>query len=64
MERDVAIVGVRQSPFMRRCGISIGELCFLAFREAKEGINLKNEQMDASIICSQRNMINKEVLLV
>ena len=52
MERDVAIVGVGQSPFMRRCGISIGELCFFAFKEAKEGINLKNEQIDASIICS------------
>lgn len=52
MEKDVAIVGVGQSPFMRRCGISIGELCFLAFKEAKEDINLRNEQIEASIICS------------
>jgi acetyl-CoA C-acetyltransferase len=52
MEKDVAIVGTGQSPFMRRCGLSIGELCFLAYQEAMKGINLKNEQINASVICS------------
>lgn len=52
MERDVAIVGVGQSPFMRRCNISIRELCLLAFREAMEDANLKADEIDASIICS------------
>ncbi len=52
MEKDVAIVGVGQSPFMRKCGISIGELCFLAYHEALDGLHLKNNDMDASIICS------------
>ena len=52
MEKDVAIVGTGQSPFMRRCGVSIGELCFLAHKEALEGIHLKNEQIEASVICS------------
>ncbi len=52
MEKDVAIVGVGQSPFMRRCGVSIGELCFWAYQEAMEGIRLKNEEIDASVVCS------------
>ena len=52
MEKDVAIVGEGQTRFMRRCGISISELCFIAFNEAMEGINLKNEEIDASVVCS------------
>ncbi len=52
MEKDVAIVGAGQSPFMRRCGVSIGELCFWAFQEAIEGIHLKNEEIGASVVCS------------
>lgn len=52
MEKDVAIVGVGQSPFTRRCGVSIGELCFLAYLEAMDGIRLKNNDIDASVICS------------
>ncbi len=52
MEKDVAIVGVGQSPFTRKCSASIGELCFLAYDEALDGICLENEDIDASVICS------------
>jgi acetyl-CoA C-acetyltransferase len=48
----VAIVGVGQTPFSRGCGMSIRELCFEAFREAMEDINLTPKEIDASIICS------------
>ena len=48
----VAIVGVDQTPFSRNCGVSIRELCFEAFREALEDINLVPKEIDASIICS------------
>ena len=34
--RDVAIIGAGQSAFSRKCGISIRELCFDAFKEAME----------------------------
>jgi len=49
---NVAIVGVGQTPFSRKCGISIRELCFEAFREALEDLNLTPKEIDASIICS------------
>ncbi|MGQ9506436.1 MAG: thiolase domain-containing protein [Candidatus Bathycorpusculaceae bacterium] len=49
---DVAIVGVGQTPFTRNCGISIRELCFEAFKNAMEDINLTPKEIDASIICS------------
>jgi acetyl-CoA C-acetyltransferase len=52
MEKDVAIVVVGQSPFTRRCGVSIGELCFFAYLEALGSIRLKNEDIDASVVCS------------
>lgn len=52
MEKDVAIVGAGQSPFTRRCGLSIGEICFFAYHEALDGIRLKNEEIGASVICS------------
>ena len=48
----VAIVGVGQTPFSRNCGMSIRELCFEAFKDALEGINLTPKEIDASIICS------------
>ncbi|MCL0093107.1 thiolase domain-containing protein [Dehalococcoidia bacterium] len=50
--RDVAIVGVGQSVFSRRCGMSVRELCFEAYSEAMEGLNLAPGDIDASIICS------------
>ena len=52
MEKDVAIVGVGQSPFTRRCGLSIGELCFSAYLEAMKGTRLKNDEIGASVVCS------------
>ncbi len=52
MEKDVAIVGVGQSAFVRSCAMAVRELCFEAFTEAMEGIKLKTNQIEASIICS------------
>lgn len=52
MEKDVAIVGVGQSAFVRGCAETTRELCFEAFKEAMEGIKLTTGQIDASIICS------------
>ena len=48
----VAIVGVGQTPFRRNCGINIRELCFEAFKEALEDINLAPKEIDASVVCS------------
>jgi len=50
--QDVAIVGVGQSVFSRKCGVSVRELCFEAYTEAMEGLNISNKDIDASIICS------------
>lgn len=50
--QDVAIVGVGQSVFSRKCGVSIRELCFEAYTEAMEGLDITNSDIDASIICS------------
>lgn len=49
---DVAIVGAGQSNFVRRSGVSIRELCFDAFKEAMEGLDMTNKDIDASITCS------------
>jgi acetyl-CoA C-acetyltransferase len=49
---EVALVGVGQTVFSRQCGISIRELCFEAFREAMEGLDITTKDIDASIICS------------
>lgn len=49
---DVAIIGVGQSVFSRQCGVSIRELCFDAFKEAMEGLDITNDDIDASIVCS------------
>lgn len=49
---DVAIVGVGQSVFARKCGVSVKELCFDAYKEALEGVDLTNNDIDASITCS------------
>ncbi|MFC1968092.1 thiolase domain-containing protein [Chloroflexota bacterium] len=52
MEKDVAIVGVGQSPFLRSCGVAFRELCFEAFEEAMEGLTLTPKDIEASIVCS------------
>jgi len=49
---SVAIVGVGQTPFRRNCGINIRELCFEAFRDSLEDINLSPKEIEASIVCS------------
>lgn len=49
---EVAIVGVGQSVFSRSCGVSIRELCFDAYKEAIEGLDITNKDLDASITCS------------
>jgi len=49
---DVAIVGVGQTVFSRKCGVSIRELCFEAYKEAMEGLGITGSDIDASIICS------------
>jgi acetyl-CoA C-acetyltransferase len=49
---DIGIVGVGQSNFSRRCSISIKELAFDAFKEAMDGLEIGNKDIDASIICS------------
>ena len=49
---DVAIVGVGQSVFTRGCGESIRELCFDAYKEALDGLDITGKDIDASVICS------------
>ncbi|MDP2731238.1 MAG: thiolase domain-containing protein [Dehalococcoidales bacterium] len=49
---DVAIIGVGQTNFSRSCGVSIRELCFDAYKEAMEGLDITNQDIDASITCS------------
>ncbi len=49
---DVGIVGVGQSNFSRACGISIKELAFEAFKEAMDGLDIGNTEIEASIVCS------------
>ena len=50
--QDVAIIGVGQSVFSRKCGVSIRELSFEAFKESMEGLDITSSDIDASIICS------------
>jgi len=52
--KNIAIVGVGQSNFSRNCGITIKELVFEAFKEAMEGLDIVNGDIEASIICSSQ----------
>ena len=49
---EVAIVGAGQSVFARKCGVSIRELAFEAFKESMEGLDIGIDDIDASITCS------------
>src|SRR3972149_3171045 len=49
---DVAIIGVGQSVFSRKSAISIRELCFDAYKESMEGLDITNKDIEASITCS------------
>ncbi len=52
MSKDVAIIGVGQSPFYRGYRGSIRELAFEAFREAVQDAGINPCDIDASIVCS------------
>ncbi len=52
MSREVAIIGVGQSAFVRDYEGSIRELAFEGYREAMEDANMRPQDIDASIICS------------
>ena len=49
---DVAIIGSGQTVFSRKCGVSVRELCFEAFKEAIEELDITTDDIDASITCS------------
>ncbi len=49
---EVAITGVGQSHFSRKCGMTIKELSFIAFKEAMDGLAIGKEEIDSLIICS------------
>jgi acetyl-CoA C-acetyltransferase len=50
--QDVAIIGSGQTVFSRKCGVSVRELCFDAFKEAMEGLDISTDDIDASMTCS------------
>jgi acetyl-CoA C-acetyltransferase len=52
MEKDVAVIGVGQSSFVRGYEGSIRELAFEAFREAMKDAGITQREVDASIFCS------------
>ena len=49
---DVAIIGAGQTVFARKCGVAFRELCYDAFTEAMEGLDITNKNIDGSIVCS------------
>lgn len=52
MPKDVAVIGVGQSNFVRGYEGSIRELAFEAYREAMQDAGITSKDIDASIICS------------
>lgn len=52
MAKDVAVIGVGQSSFVRGYEGSIRELAFEAFREAMQDAGITQKNVDASIFCS------------
>jgi acetyl-CoA C-acetyltransferase len=52
MKKEVAIIGVGQSAFVRGYEGSIRELAFEAFREAMQDAGIPQKEIDASIFCS------------
>jgi acetyl-CoA C-acetyltransferase len=52
MKKDVAVIGVGQSSFVRGYEGSIRELAFDAFREAMRDAGITQKDVDASIFCS------------
>jgi acetyl-CoA C-acetyltransferase len=52
MTKDVAVIGVGQSSFVRSYDGSIRELAFEAFREAMQDAGITQKNVDASVFCS------------
>ena len=52
MTKDVAVIGVGQSSFVRGYEGSIRELAFEAFREAMQDAGITQKNVDASVFCS------------
>ncbi|HOJ43927.1 MAG TPA: beta-ketoacyl synthase N-terminal-like domain-containing protein, partial [Syntrophorhabdaceae bacterium] len=52
MTKDVAVIGVGQSYFVRGYEGSIRELAFEAFREAMQDAGITTKDIDASVFCS------------
>ncbi|HUL36398.1 MAG TPA: beta-ketoacyl synthase N-terminal-like domain-containing protein [Thermodesulfobacteriota bacterium] len=52
MKKEVAVIGVGQSSFVRGYEGSIRELAFEAFREAMQDAGITQKEIDASIFCS------------
>ena len=52
MEKDVAVIGVGQTYFVRGYEGSIRELAFEAFREAMQDAGITQKDIDASVFCS------------
>jgi acetyl-CoA C-acetyltransferase len=52
MAKDVAVIGVGQSSFVRGYEGSIRELAFEAFREAMQDAGITQKNVDASVFCS------------
>ena len=52
MKKEVAVIGVGQSSFVRGYEGSIRELAFEAFREAMRDAGITQKEVDASIFCS------------
>lgn len=52
MAKDVAVIGVGQSYFVRGYEGSIRELAFEAFREAMQDADITTKDIDASVFCS------------
>jgi len=52
MKKDVAVIGVGQSSFVRGYEGSIRELAFEAFREAMRDAGITQKDVDASVFCS------------
>ena len=50
--KDVAVIGVGQSSFVRGYEGSIRELAFEAFREAIKDAGITQKEVDASVFCS------------
>jgi acetyl-CoA C-acetyltransferase len=62
MKNQLSIVGVGQSAFSRKGGLSVRELCFEAYKEAMEDAKgVKPQDIDATIVCTAPNFDNQRL---